>query len=115
MRQKSGGFARLAAALLIAVTVAGPASPAVSAGAGDLAQVEEMQPGTGRTGSALDARKSASRFRYLMLGYGLIWVSLGVYLLSLHRGVGRVGREIEELKARLEESGGGAQKRGPQG
>jgi CcmD family protein len=52
----------------------------------------------------MERRVQRSRFRYLMLGYGVIWISLGVYMFGLHRRVAAVGREIGELRARLEES-----------
>jgi CcmD family protein len=55
----------------------------------------------------LERRKARSRFRYLMLGYGLIWVSLGYYLFDLNRRVTRVGREIDELKGRVDATHGG--------
>jgi hypothetical protein len=51
---------------------------------------------------ARDSEKSRSRFRYLMLGYGVIWVSLGVFLISLTRKIGRVGAEIDNLRERLD-------------
>lgn len=50
-----------------------------------------------------DHRIARSRFRYLMLGYGLVWLSLGAYLVSLHRRIGGVRREIAGLEARLED------------
>ncbi len=49
-----------------------------------------------------EKRKTRSRFQYLMLGYGLIWVSLGYYLFDLNRRVAHVGRDIDELKGRLD-------------
>ena len=42
-----------------------------------------------------------SRFFYLTLGYGLIWVSIGVYLVLMHRRIDRVRGELAELRARL--------------
>lgn len=51
----------------------------------------------------LDERQR-SRFRYLMLGYGLIWLILGAFLVSLNRRIGQVGQEIGELSGRLEDS-----------
>ena len=39
----------------------------------------------------------------LMLGYGLIWISLGAYLLQMNRRVAQVGREIDELKGRVDD------------
>lgn len=52
--------------------------------------------------AAVERAKARSRFHYLMLGYGAIWLCLGVFLIDLTRKVGRVGSEIAELKARLE-------------
>ncbi len=49
-----------------------------------------------------ERRIAQSRFRYLMLGYGTIWVALGVYLFSLNRRIGSARGEIESLQARLE-------------
>lgn len=43
-----------------------------------------------------------SRYRYLMLGYGTIWVALGVYLFSLNRRIGAARQEIESLRVRLD-------------
>ncbi|MBK8230105.1 MAG: CcmD family protein [Candidatus Eisenbacteria bacterium] len=42
-----------------------------------------------------------SRFFYLTLGYGLIWVSIGVYLVLMQRRIDRVRGELAELRARL--------------
>lgn len=67
-----------------------------------LAQAQPAAPEGGRPVD-LERRKARSRFQYLMLGYGLIWVSLGAYLFRLNRGVNRVGREIDELQGRLED------------
>jgi CcmD family protein len=39
---------------------------------------------------------------YLLLGYGLIWLGLGLYLFGLSRRIGRVHAEIEELRSRLD-------------
>ena len=71
-----------------------------------VARAESPQE-TGTEGStarpAIDERRAArSRFRYLAAGYGLIWIALGFYLFRLHGRVAAVGREIEELKGRLE-------------
>ncbi len=52
--------------------------------------------------NVIESAKARSRFHYLMLGYGVIWVCLGVFLISLSRRIGRVGSEISELKLRLE-------------
>jgi hypothetical protein len=52
--------------------------------------------------TAIESAKTRSRFHYLMLGYGLIWLCLGVFLIDISRKVGRVGSEITELKLRLE-------------
>lgn len=50
-----------------------------------------------------ERRIAQSRYRYLMLGYGTIWVALGVYLFSLNRRIGGARREIESLRLRLED------------
>lgn len=42
-----------------------------------------------------------SRFQYLTLGYGLIWLSIGVYLFLMNRRIARVKTEIDELRRRL--------------
>lgn len=42
-----------------------------------------------------------SRFFYLTLGYGLIWVSIAVYLVLMQRRIDRVRGELAELRARL--------------
>jgi CcmD family protein len=44
--------------------------------------------------------------RYLVLAYGLIWGALAVYLLILGRRIGRIGREIEELRRRTADDPG---------
>ncbi|MCA9726908.1 MAG: CcmD family protein [Candidatus Eisenbacteria bacterium] len=43
-----------------------------------------------------------SPMHYLLLGYGLIWLGLGVYLFQLNRRLDRVHRDIAELRERLE-------------
>ena len=52
--------------------------------------------------AAVEMAKARSRFHYLMLGYGMIWICLGVFLIDLTRKVDRVGSEIGELQHRLE-------------
>ena len=37
---------------------------------------------------------------YLFLGYALIWLGLATYLIRLGGKIGRVQREIDELKER---------------
>jgi CcmD family protein len=51
-----------------------------------------------------EREKAASRFRYLMLGYGLIWLTLGAFLLNLNRRIAQVGKEVEDLTGRLEDA-----------
>jgi CcmD family protein len=58
----------------------------------------------------VERRVQRSRFRYLMLGYGLVWLSLGAYLFALNRGIDRVGREIGDLRGRLQETDRGARR-----
>ncbi len=84
--------------------------PAACAAGTDVAQIDQPSYGTD---SAIEAerRKARSRFRYLMLGYGLIWVSLGVYLFQLNRNIARVGQEVDELKGRLDEAEGRSRRR----
>ena len=43
---------------------------------------------------------------YLVLAYGLIWAALAAYLLLLGRRIGRIGREVEELRRRTEDAAG---------
>jgi CcmD family protein len=43
---------------------------------------------------------------YLVLAYGLIWAALAAYLLQLGRRIGRIGREVEELRRRTEDTPG---------
>jgi CcmD family protein len=37
---------------------------------------------------------------YLVLAYTFIWAALAVYLVLLGRRIGRLGREVEELRRR---------------
>ena len=69
----------------------------------ELAQMESPAAASDRPAD-LEREKARNRFRYLMLGYGLIWVSLGAYLIGMNRRVAAVGREIEELKVRLQDA-----------
>lgn len=46
-------------------------------------------------------------FHYLFLAYGLVWLSLGVYLFLLGRRIGRVQGDLQELRRRLEREGRG--------
>lgn len=83
--------------------------PAVKAPVQEMAQLDQPEAqretaGTMQSSADLEGRKARSRFKYLMLGYGLIWGSLAVYLFQLNRGVAQVGLEIGELKVRLEEA-----------
>lgn len=39
-----------------------------------------------------------TRFHYLLLGYALIWIALGVYLHQLHRRLSQVQRDLVELE-----------------
>jgi CcmD family protein len=43
---------------------------------------------------------------FLVLAYGLIWAALAAYLLLLGRRIGRIGREVEELRRRTEDAPG---------
>ncbi|MDM7916544.1 MAG: hypothetical protein QUU85_14965, partial [Candidatus Eisenbacteria bacterium] len=54
-----------------------------------------------RPSPAEEHRISRSRFHYLMLGYGLIWVCLAVYLFSLN---GRVGKAVSYTHLRAHET-----------
>jgi CcmD family protein len=67
--------------------------------------IAQMEPSTQTDDRPLDLEKekTRSRFRYLMLGYGLIWLSIGAYLIQMNRRVARVGQEIDELKGRLDD------------
>jgi hypothetical protein len=72
-----------------------------------MAQYEQSEApgapgGEAERSAEAERRKAKSRFQYLLLGYGLIWVSLGYYLFSLNRKVALVGRDIDELKGRLD-------------
>ncbi len=53
---------------------------------------------------AEEQRKKLSRFRYMLLGYGLIWICLGFYLFGMNRRIHQVGREVNDLKGRLEDA-----------
>ena len=46
-----------------------------------------------------------TKFQYLVLAYGLIWISLGVYLLLLSRRIERLRGELAELRRRGGEDG----------
>jgi len=112
--------AALVALLLLAPHVALRPGPATGGGSGEirfsfpaaLAQGEAASDGPAGAPSIARAvpvdsmevlrAKTRGRFHYLMLGYGLIWVSLGVFLFDLTRKIGRVGSEIHDLKARLD-------------
>lgn len=85
---------------IVSVAIAGTE---VSGGSDLFAQNQTASdPATDR---AIDLdKRQRSRFRYLMLGYGLIWLTLGAFLLSLTRRVKQVGQEISELSGRLEDS-----------
>jgi hypothetical protein len=50
-----------------------------------------------------ERRKARSRFGYLALGYGLVWIALGFSILHLHRRVSRVRSDIDALSHRLAE------------
>lgn len=41
-----------------------------------------------------------SELGYLALAYAFIWVALAGYLVLLGRRIGRLGREVEELRRR---------------
>lgn len=101
---------------LLTLLVAGPSFHTGATGAGPV-QAQSNQPGVSNPDPAAGAeglsRRDAEaeaeakkvrtrRFQYLMLGYGLIWVSLGYYLFDLNRRVSRVGNDIGELKGRLD-------------
>ena len=43
---------------------------------------------------------------YLVLAYSLIWAALAAYLLLLGRRIGRIGREVEELRRRTADESG---------
>ena len=49
---------------------------------------------------------------YLVLAYGLIWVALATYLWILGRRLGRLSREIEELRRRTKDDPGPHSTRG---
>jgi len=69
-----------------------------------LSQVDRAEAGGGsaeRQDLNAERRKARSRFTYLALGYGLVWLALGVYLLQLHRRTARVAYEIDALSRRL--------------
>lgn len=100
---------RLAASVLaLWIGLLAPAPAAADdaiAPAGQPSGAAQMAPGpqAGERPLELERQKMRSRFRYLMLGYGLIWVSLGVYLIQMNQRVSRVGQEIGELRARLDD------------
>jgi HAMP domain-containing protein len=43
-----------------------------------------------------------TRFQYLVLGYGLIFAVLGIYLFLLNQRIARLTGVLEELRRRLE-------------
>lgn len=101
---------------LLTLLLAGPAGQPGTIGAAPARAQSDQPDGTRPSqadGSASSPTRDAEaeankvrqrRFQYLMLGYGLIWVSLGFYLFDLNRKVSRVGSDIEELKGRLDVS-----------
>ena len=44
-------------------------------------------------------------FHYLFLAYALIWLTVGFYVLALHRRIGKVQGDLQELRRRMEEDG----------
>jgi CcmD family protein len=42
---------------------------------------------------------------YLLLGYGLIWLGLGLYLVQMNRRIRRVHGDIAERRERMERAG----------
>ena len=92
----------LSVALLVADRIPVAANPAEAPASGQsaagISSVDDAQEGT-----LAQHRGTNGGLRYLMLGYGLVWLSLGFYLFSLSRRVGKVGREVEELRKRLED------------
>lgn len=97
--------------LVLLIGFAAPVRSSAGSGPGASparAEIAQMEPSAqpGERPIELERQKMRSRFRYLMLGYGLIWVSLGVYLIQMNRHVARVGREIDELKGRLDDMQG---------
>lgn len=50
-------------------------------------------------------RQEVPAVPFVAIAYGIIWVSLLVYVLLVARGVGRVNRELAELERKL---GGGS-------
>jgi CcmD family protein len=42
-----------------------------------------------------------TEFGYLVLAYAFIWVALALYLFRLGGRIGRLGKEVEELRRRL--------------
>ncbi len=89
----------LTIASLMTILLASPAPPVVSPATAQYAP--SGAPGAGSTVEQ-ERERARSRFRYLMLGYGVIWVSLGFVLFDLNRKVAQVGKDIDELKGRLD-------------
>lgn len=41
-----------------------------------------------------------TKFHYLLLGYGLIWAVLGVYMITLGRRMQRLMESLDEMRRR---------------
>jgi hypothetical protein len=96
----------LTAAAFLALLLANPGPrwmPAVAPANAQIDQPAVTAPtGGGKSAAEAEREVTRRRFQYLMLGYGLIWVSLGYFLFDLNRKVQVVGRDIDELKGRLD-------------
>ena len=100
----------LTSAALLALLLAGPAPRWMAVVPPANAQVDQPAVtapiGGGKSAAEAEREVTRRRFQYLMLGYGLIWVSLGFFLFDLNRKVQVVGHDIDELKGRLDAAQG---------
>jgi CcmD family protein len=49
-----------------------------------------------------------TRFHYLTIAYALLWIAMGVYLISLGQRLSRLADLLGELRARWKRRGEGA-------
>ncbi len=82
---RSSALALLAAALSLA-------APA-------LAVAQEFEKVSGA------AREELPAGRFVAAAYGFIWIAVVVYLLSIARGLGRVRKDLGDLRSKLDRAG----------
>ncbi len=64
-----------------------------------LAAAQEFQKVSGAVREELPAG------RFVAAAYGFIWIAVVVYLVSIARGLGRVRKDLGELKHRIDRAG----------